>query len=183
MDDSNWSDLTDVYVRDRHNLHVREWFDKNNPHAFQKLSVTLMETIRKGFWPADEATRLEITAAYAKSVAKHGRAGGVREGGNEKLETFIDRTLSGPKTATMDALLERYKQRSAELEASVEPGDPGQEPVQGNRLEKKETKPRTVSFFQDNRMLLAVAALVLLIVLVGFFGRGAFNGTKRKKQQ
>ncbi len=180
VDDSNWEDVTDVYVRDRHQLNIREWFDKTNPYAFQKLGVTLMETIRKGFWPADEAIRLEITAAYAESVAKHGRASGVREGGNDKLETFIEKTLSAPKTAAMDALLKQYRERSAELETTAEPGDPGQEPVQGKRLEKKETEPKKVSFFQDNMTLLAVAAAVLLIVLAGFFGRGLLNGKKRK---
>ena len=76
VEDSNWNDLTDVYVRDKGKLGLKDWFDKTNPHAFQKVAVTLLETARKGYWNADDATRLELAAAYARSVADHGRAGG-----------------------------------------------------------------------------------------------------------
>ena len=82
--DSNWEDLVEVYVRDRDKLGIREWFDRENPHAFQKLAVTMLETIRKGYWKPGIDTTREITEAYARSVAVHGKGGGIREGGKRE---------------------------------------------------------------------------------------------------
>ncbi len=169
--DSNWNDLTDVYLRDRHQLGLRHWFDTTNPHAFQKLSVTLLETIRKDFWKADDATRLEITAAYAESVVKHGRSSGVREGGNDKLETFIDETLSAPKTPEMDALLKQYREKSAELTTPSDPAEPGHEPIAGKRLDKKADDPKPNADRQNDYTLVGVIGLACLIILAGFLAR------------
>ncbi len=175
--DANWDNVADVYVRDSQNLDIREWFDKTNPHAFQKLAVTMLETIRKGYWQADEATRLEIAAAYAESVAKHGRASGVREGGNEKLEQFIDKTLSAPNSPKLNQILEQYQQRSAEL-TDIAPGKASNEPIQGKKLEKKnaqqpQEKPvQYSSFFQSHLTLIVVIIIAILLIAVGFYHQG-----------
>ncbi len=179
--DSNWNDLTDVYVRDNRKLGLKDWFDKNNPHAFQKVAVTLLETMRKGFWNADEKTRMEVTTAYARSVAEHGRAGGPREGGNEKLESFVADTLSAPKTPEMDALLDAYQKRCAELNVPAHPIDPSREPVQGKKLEKKESERQKASLLDNHAMLLGVVGMALLIVLAGFFWRSSRNKGKRNE--
>ena len=173
VDDSNWNDLADVYVRDSRHLQLPQWFDSTNPHAFQKVAVTMLETARKGFWKADEKTRLEIAAAYAASVARHGRAGGPREGGNDKLETFVEDTLAAADTPEMNALLKQYQQKSAELKAPVDTQDPGKEPVAGNRLEKTTKQPEAKTFLQEYRNIAILIACALLIIAAGFFGRGA----------
>ena len=173
VDDSNWNDLADVYVRDSRNLKLPQWFDSTNPHAFQKVAVTMLETARKGFWKADDATRLVIAAAYAASVARHGRAGGPREGGNDKLETFVENTLAAANTPEMDALLKQYQQKSAELKAPVDTNDPGKEPVTGNRLEKTKQSPEAQTFLQEYRTIVILVGCALLIIAAGFFARGA----------
>ncbi len=170
--DSNWSDITDVYVRDKNNLGLKSWFDSTNPHAFQKLSVTLLETIRKDFWTADEKTSLEIAKAYADSVVRHGNVGGIKEGGNAALESFVEKTISAPNTPELNELLKNYKQKMAELQAAPSANSES-EAIQGKRLEKKESEENTdKSFLENHRAVMIVSLLALLIVTAGFFGRG-----------
>ncbi len=170
VSDANWERITDIYVRDSENLRIREWYDKQNPYAFQKLSVTMLETIRKKYWNANEATILEITEAYARSVAKHGMNSGPREGGNEKLEQFVADTLSAPGTAELDALLQQYLAESAKLKNVRE--DAGEnEPVEGSKLEKKEDKQEKPS--ADLRFLFFVVIIAAVIFIIGFQFKGA----------
>mgnify|MGYP001545776707 FL=1 len=173
--DQNWNHVADTYVKDKHDINIREWFDKTNPHAFQKLTVTMLETIRKGYWKADKATQLEIATAYAESVAKHGRASGVREGGNDKLVKFVDDTLSAEKSSTLDSVLKEYHQRSAEL-TDIAPGNSSNETVHGKKLKKKNQQQTQnhqdeKKSLNNNMILILVIACSLLIIVIGFFSR------------
>jgi len=171
VSDAQWEELVDVYVRDRRNLHLREWLDASNPYAFQKLTVTLMETMRKGFWNASPQTRQEVVAAYADSVARHGRSGGPREGGNQKLDAFVGEVLGKARTAEADRLLERFRQRSAEQTATGgTPLDPVT--VQGQRLERLDPAHET-SPDDGCRTGLLAAGAALLVVLAGFLAGGS----------
>ncbi len=180
--DSNWQEVTDIYVRDVKNLGLKKWYDTTNPYAFQKLSVTLLETMRKGFWPADDATRLDVTTAYAESVARHGRASGAREGGNEGLQQFVEKTLKDANTPEAKALLEAYQAKSAELkDTPTETEDSSQEPVQGKRLAKQEPKQQTEAVEKTSYLAPLLVGLALLIILAGYNLRGRrITGRKQR---
>ncbi|MFQ5503862.1 MAG: cobaltochelatase subunit CobN, partial [Planctomycetota bacterium] len=79
----------------------------------QELLEILLETIRKGYWNPDKATVLEIATAYARSVARHGEGGGLRGGGNVKLEAFVEKALLAPGDIELRLLLEEYAQKRA----------------------------------------------------------------------
>ncbi len=96
--DAMWEQIVDTYVRDKQNLNMREWFEAENPFAFQEITATLLEMVRKGYWKADEATIREIANEHARSVATHGESGGLRGGGNKKLQAFVAEVLSAPAT-------------------------------------------------------------------------------------
>ena len=172
VDDSQWNELVDTYVRDVKKLGLSQWFDTTNPHAFQKLSVTMLETARKGFWQADEKTRLEIAAAYAKSVVKHGPVSGPREGGNKALESYMETTLKAPSDPAMDALLAQYQAAMASLAQASDTAGTNQEPIAGKKLLKKEVENPPASFIKDHGALLLVMGAGLLIMLLGFLARG-----------
>ncbi|OGV52467.1 MAG: hypothetical protein A2X45_01285 [Lentisphaerae bacterium GWF2_50_93] len=114
--DDQWNEVVEVYVRDSRKLHVREWFDKENPHAFQTLVHMMMEAARKEYWKADEATLKELASEYAKSVVKYGPDGGIRTGGNSFFEKFLSDKLSTPGDAK---LLADYK-ATMEKETAVQ---------------------------------------------------------------
>ncbi|MFQ5654256.1 MAG: cobaltochelatase subunit CobN, partial [Planctomycetota bacterium] len=55
VSDDIWEEIVDIYLRDSRNLSIREWFEAENPFAFQELAEILLETVRKGYWSPDEA--------------------------------------------------------------------------------------------------------------------------------
>jgi cobaltochelatase CobN len=167
--DADWERLVDVYVRDSKNLGLREWFDANNPHAFQEMTVTMIETIRKGFWPADDETRAELVTAYAESVARHGAGGGIRAGGNEQLSAYVQAQLTAPGTPEMDALRDAYVERSREVTAPPLQKNGDTEQVRGNKMDHSVETLEDESRQSGNRhLLLGIAVAALLVVLIGF---------------
>jgi cobaltochelatase CobN len=162
--DHDWNELVDVYVRDQGQLGVRAWLEGSNPHALQKVAVTLLETSRKGFWQADPGTREELARVYAESVVRHGPVEGIRAGGNEKLRAYVDGILAAPARPELAAL----RQRFAETSASA-PG-PTPEAVRGQRLEKVSGKSPAAQA-PGPQPLAVVAGIALLLVAAGFFAR------------
>ena len=114
VQDDIFEEIVDIYVRDKRNLAIREWLEAENPFAFQEVTEILLETIRKDYWNADEATRRELAEEYVRSVVRHGKGGGLRGGGNTKLEQFVDQTLQDVGTPEIQQLLARYAVRRRE---------------------------------------------------------------------
>ena len=85
------------------------------------------------------------------------------------MENFVADTLSAPNTPDMNALLDAYRKRSAELEAVADPNDPASEPVQGNLLEKKQEQEwsQQDSFLKEHIMIVAAVGLALVLLLAG----------------
>ncbi len=166
ISDSNWNDLTDVYVRDTRNLNLRKWFDESNPHAFQKITATLLETIRKEYWSADEETLREIVTAYAESVARNGLGGGTREGGNTKLEQFVETALAGMETEAMDALLAQYQARLQEVSEAQR--------LQGKRMDiiKEEPSATPQESVSPVHIRSVILLAILLIIILGYIKSG-----------
>ncbi|EAQ82301.1 cobaltochelatase subunit CobN [Blastopirellula marina] len=123
VSDENWEEIVNVYMRDTKNLAIREWFEAENPFAFQDMTEVLLETIRKGYWNPDDATKREIAQAYAESVALHGEGGGLRGGGNHKLEDFVRLLLQPGASQPMAELLAAYESRITESTVIAEADD------------------------------------------------------------
>lgn len=89
-----WREVVNVYVRDSKHLNIRGWFQKENPHAFQNVTQTVLEAIRKGYWNAsDEETRL-LADAYNESVVRDGASNGLRGGNNHAFKDFLKKNAS-----------------------------------------------------------------------------------------
>ncbi len=56
VQDRDWNEVADVYVRDRHQLGLKSYFARQNPQAYQNMVRTLVETSKEGRWKADAAT-------------------------------------------------------------------------------------------------------------------------------
>ncbi len=182
--DDVWEEIVDTYVRDEKSLGIREWFEAENPFAFQEVTETLLEVVRKGYWKPGEATLREIATAYARSIARHGEDGGLRGGGNAALDAFVRRTLAAPRDPELDALAAAIHARARESAAPAEtrtatakakepPAEsearpaPPVEIVAGRVLEEVEPPARS----GPRRAALAAAAAVLLLVALGLWRR------------
>ena len=59
-----WQEFMDVYVRDKHDLGLKNWFEKNNPHALAQSIERMLEAARLKQWQADPASVAELKARY-----------------------------------------------------------------------------------------------------------------------
>jgi cobaltochelatase CobN len=172
-----WQEIVDVYLRDKKDLNIRQWFEAKNPYAFLSIAERLLEATRKDYWKPDPATLREIAVAYAESVIRHGH----RETGesNEKLDAFLAHIMTAPgpdpqAASALRTLLVQYQQKSmaekstsadAETAASVVPQAAAEE-VSGKKLEPvaaPNRRPRLLWF--------AAGGIFVLLLIYGFVRR------------
>ncbi|MCG8579303.1 MAG: cobaltochelatase subunit CobN [Bacteroidales bacterium] len=88
-----WNDLYDVYVDDKLNLDVQDFFERENPYALQEMTAVMLETVRKGMWKATPQQVKAMSDLHAQLLEKHeaGCSGFVCD--NAKLRAFISEQL------------------------------------------------------------------------------------------
>jgi len=89
VDDAMWQETFSVYVDDKYELGMQNFFDENSPYAFQSMAARMIETIRKGYWQADQATVTELLETYIASVARSGAGCAEHTCGNPRLLEYI----------------------------------------------------------------------------------------------
>ena len=52
IDNQLWDKYYEVYVEDKLNTGVDDFFKDKNPYAYQEMTAIMLETIRKGLWEA-----------------------------------------------------------------------------------------------------------------------------------
>ena len=108
VDDGMWQETFEVYVEDKHGLELERFFDEASPFAYQDLTARMLETVRKGYWQADEETRQRLLEEYLDSVAEHGVACSDHTCGNPRFLHFVaeEALESGIPVPTVDRFLE-----------------------------------------------------------------------------
>lgn len=119
-----WQEIRSIYVDDKYGLGLPAWMEGQNPFAQQEVLEIMLEAARKGYWSADAATVRALAERYAASVARHGEGGGLRGGGNAKLDGYVEKALRAPGGKVVpEELLAQYRRRGAEQGAvAVRPG-------------------------------------------------------------
>ncbi len=69
--DDQWQEFVDVYVRDKHKLGLKQWFEAKNPHALAQTIERMLEAARQGYWQADPATVRELKERYRDLARRH----------------------------------------------------------------------------------------------------------------
>jgi cobaltochelatase CobN len=72
VDDRMWQQTYEIYVEDKQNLGMKQFFEEKSPYAYQDITARMIETIRKDYWKADAATRGRLVREYLENVATHG---------------------------------------------------------------------------------------------------------------
>jgi cobaltochelatase CobN len=42
VSDDIWNEIASIYIKDKLNLSIREWFESENPYAFQEMTEILL---------------------------------------------------------------------------------------------------------------------------------------------
>jgi cobaltochelatase CobN len=69
--DDQWQEFVDIYVRDKHKLGLKQWFEAKNPHALAQTIERMLEAARQGYWQADPATVRELKERYRDLARRH----------------------------------------------------------------------------------------------------------------
>ena len=89
VDDAMWQETFGVYVEDRHDLGMAQFFEESSPFAYQDMTARMVETIRKGYWNADAATETRLIEELAASVEAHGVSCSDLTCGNPLLAEYV----------------------------------------------------------------------------------------------
>ena len=161
-----WQEMFEIYVEDKLELGVDEWFKEVQPAAIAQISERMLEAVRKGYWEAAEETVKALTEKYLEIIQENDIYTP-----NEKFKEYLQTQATGfgLDTTMLQALNERQakpNQETAEATAEVVP-------VEGVKLEKQTEKTQTS---ENDWTLYWLGLALLLIVLSG----GLFETTRHK---
>lgn len=89
VDNEMWDEIYDVYVRDKFDLGVRTYFEKQNPAALQEMTAVMMETARKGMWNASAEQLKAIAELHTELTERYKPSCSGFVCDNAKLRGFI----------------------------------------------------------------------------------------------
>jgi cobaltochelatase CobN len=128
--DAMWRDAYDVYVGDKYDLGTKEYFESNNPYAYQSITAQMLEAVRKGYWDASHDVIESLAKEYVESVAENGATCCHHTCGNPLLDEYISGIISAPGVVSSETA-SKYRKTMDEvtdggdMSASSQPADTG----------------------------------------------------------
>jgi len=148
--DDQWQEFVDVYVKDKHQLGLRKWFQENNPHALAQTIERMLEAARKDYWKADAATVAELKREYLALAKQHDVTtdnAALSEFiglGQQALPSAPAKPSSASRLNTKADANDRAKPPAKQPSPSVKVASPQAVPVvKGIQLQKLSTLPNT----------------------------------------
>lgn len=147
-----WQETFDVYVQDSLDMGMKEFFEEASPFALQDMEARMLETIRKGYWDADEATRETLLRDYVASVEKHGVNCSDVGCTNARLMEYIieEARKAGIAPASVEALREAVEKATGRdvAQAAQEMRDF----VQANDSRARQTREQAMERLRQDRV-------------------------------
>ncbi len=89
IDNEMWDEIYNVYVKDKFNLGVQDFFEQQSPAALQEITAVMMETARKGMWKATDQQLADLSNLHTDLIQKYKPACSGFVCDNAKLRDFI----------------------------------------------------------------------------------------------
>ena len=145
--DDQWQEFFEIYVDDKYDMDMREFFENANPEALAHMLQLMLEANRKEYWKADAATLEQMIKTYEELATAHDVYTD-----NEKFVEYVNQQAVGFGLAP--------------LPVSVNPAvAPPQPTVSGQKLEKQESQ----SSEMDNSKIYWIAFGAFLLFVLGMF--------------
>ncbi len=74
IDHAKWEQTYEVYVLDKYGLDIKKFLNRENPWAYQSITARMAESIRKGYWKAEDSVKKKLAVEYALNVIEKGVA-------------------------------------------------------------------------------------------------------------
>ncbi|MGB5157346.1 MAG: cobaltochelatase subunit CobN [Desulfobacterales bacterium] len=108
VDAAKWKQTYEVYVEDKYGLELKQFFNRENPWAYQSMTARMLEANRKGYWKADEKIKKKLAAEYAVNVVEKGVACCDHTCNNPVLNQMVVNIISLPGVLSPE-LVEKFK--------------------------------------------------------------------------
>lgn len=181
---ADWSEVKAVFVDDKFELGMDQFFDDSNPFAHQMLLTNLMGAAQRGQWQATAEELAKVAQRLVQSVADNGPACEANQCRNPAMTDFIGTALAAlPDAAPMlAAYVDSIAQAvTAPASASTSAGAaPAAAPeVTGRSIEEVSlAQPTSAADFQ--LQLWALGALGLLLLGAGWWRGGQHSQFTRR---
>jgi cobaltochelatase CobN len=97
VDDSMWENVYNRYINDE----MKDFFNSNNPGAYQSITGRMLEGVRKGYIDLPEDVVNNLVKEYMESVAENGATCCHHTCGNPLLDDFVQGNM-GPAGVSRD---------------------------------------------------------------------------------
>jgi len=145
--DDQWQEFYEVYVNDKLEVGIDEWFEQVNPASQAQMLETMLESVRKEYWHADEQTTKAMVERYVELVANYDLFVD-----NEMLREFVDQQAGGFGLTALPSAIESI---SPEVSSTSE--------IQGQKLEQVQHEEVTEPEW-DIQLLTIFAGFMLIFV-------------------
>jgi len=132
--DDQWQEFFAVYVDDKYDMQMREFFEQHNAEALAQIIERMLEAVRKGYWQADAETLKKMLETYTEIANQHDVVTD-----NETFTEFVKEQNAGFGLAPLVP-----GQAAPELANSV---NSASQQVSGQKLEQVEQGKQTESDF------------------------------------
>ncbi len=156
IDDELWDEVYEVYIQDKFDLGVRNYFEQQNPAALQEMTAVMMETARKGMWEASAEQLAAIAKLHTELVEEYKPSCSGAVCNNSKLREFI-------ASKTTPEMARQYQQSIQDVrEASLS----NDKSMVLKREQLNEADKVTTIISNTVVAVLAIAAIVILVAVV-----------------
>ncbi len=108
IDKTKWEQTYAVYVEDKYGMDLKDFFNRENPWAYQSMTGRMLEAVRKNYWHADEKITRNLAAEYALNVVAKGVACCDHTCNNPMLNQMVLNIISLPGVLSPE-IVERFK--------------------------------------------------------------------------
>ncbi|MDR2980367.1 MAG: cobaltochelatase subunit CobN [Bacteroidales bacterium] len=156
IDNALWEDIYDVYVEDKHNLKIQDFFKNESPAALQEMTAVMLEIVRKGYWNASPQQVEQLSNLHTELVSEFDAGCNGFTCDNPKLRDFIQGNVTSQNAAQYAAKIDNA------LKAEV--GD-----QKAQRLKKEEMNPQSQKSSGGAKIAITVFVVLTLVVLLVYF--------------
>ncbi len=149
-----WQEFHEIYVEDKLNLKINEWFEQVNPSAQAQIIERMLEAVRKNYWQASDTTKQKLVERYLKLVNTFDIF--VK---NEKLKAFVNQSAQGyglnailPEQPVSESIQQQINQQQVQQ-------------VAGQKLEKVEQTEHKSHW--NTQLIISLIFCVIFILLGG----------------
>jgi len=157
-----WQEMFEIYVEDKLELGVDEWFKEVQPAAIAQVSERMLEAIRKDYWEASDETIKTLVEKYMEVIKEHDVYTP-----NEKFKEFLETKAVGfgIDVSALKELQERQANPTKQANSAAATESEAVE-VEGIKLEKQ---PEKTDVTEEDWTFYWLGFAMLLLVLAGFF--------------